>query len=745
MILVSGQEQQAQKLLSEAIYQEEINGKLDEAIKTYQTIVKQYTENREVCAEAMLHLGICYEKLGLDQARQTYRDVITKYSEQADKVAMARDRISHLDAYNSELNAKAEQNFKSGNELFKRWDYESAIKEYENAIKSVPNTQLALNARYCIGQSWFRAGKYDAALATFTKLIEENPKSNIAPVTELMVAQVKQTIEKNNNTSIIKDYSDENTIVDPETGIKYNKIRSFVGKNDVINDIGGIHLSPDGRFVVLENKVVPLNGSDPFDLVDMKALRATYAPGMKKAAFFADSAIWIVPVSHETGRANGKPEKLLTGGYNYQHPVSWSPDGEKISFTRMDKTITEDIWTLSLSDGKLLPVTDSPGLEHYPAWSPDGKTIAYLKDRGLWLIPSNGGESRILLRNAGGPQWSPDGKWLYQEPDNFYSLDSSKNIRISAPEQVGNFIGFSPNMEKLFFYRSSYHYKWGSKVVSVSGGPSFSPLASAEVFGSHWLPDSKNMLVACSPNESELPKYKIIPLGGGNSVEVKTDAKIDIQQVIGFSRDFTKLGFSVKREDGKIDLYVIPFSIKDATTVGSPKLIFEDWAGGAFNVTASWSPDGEKMALIQEGDIWIVPLEGGDPVKITDTPEVERWINWSPDGKLISYIFPSKQTGMLYTIPANGGISKVLYTGCEDGSIWSPDSKNIAVPSGNKLIILSMNGEKEKEIDIPNKLTVGNTSGLRYSRTGNTLLLLPIMRMKNQFLYIPLKTMNLPI
>ena len=125
--------------------------------------------------------------------------------------------------------------------------------------------------------------------------------------------------------------------------------------------------------------------------------------------------------------------------------------------------------------------------------------------------------------------------------------------------------------------------------------------------------------------------------------------------------------------------------------------------------------------MIHEGDIWIVPLEGGDPVKITDTPEVERWINWSPDGKLISYIFPAKQTAMLYTIPANGGIPKVLYAGCEDGSIWSPDSKNIAVPSGDKLIILSLNGEKEKEIYIPNKLTVGNTSALRYSPDGKQI------------------------
>jgi Tol biopolymer transport system component len=232
------------------------------------------------------------------------------------------------------------------------------------------------------------------------------------------------------------------------------------------------------------------------------------------------------------------------------------------------------------------------------------------------------------------------------------------------------------------------------------------------------------MLVACNLSESELPKYKIIPLGGGNSVEVKTDSKIDIQQAIGFSRDLTKLAFSIKREDGRRDLYVIPFSMQDATTVGPPKLIFEGWVGGAFNVTASWSPDGEKMALIHEGDIWIVPLEGGDPVKITDTPEVERWIDWSPDGKMISYIFPSKQTWILYTIPANGGIPKVLYNGCEDGAIWSPDSKNLTFTSGNKLIILTLNGEKAKEIDIPKKLTTGNSSDFKYSPDGKYIALI---------------------
>jgi Tol biopolymer transport system component/outer membrane protein assembly factor BamD (BamD/ComL family) len=724
LLLTAGKsraQQDTGQLFEKALFTEEVKGNLSEAVKLYQQVLEKKPDNRQLAAKALLHMGICYEKLGLEQARQTYRDVINKFSEQEKEVALAKERVNRLEAYAADLSRKAELCMKKGNELFKRWEYESAVKEFENAIKLDPNSLLALNARYCIGQSWFRAGKYDAALATFTKLTEENPESSIAPVSELMVAQVQHVLENTRNQNTVKYYTDENKIVDPETGITYTKIKTFTGKNDVINEIGGSHLSPDGRFVVLENKVVPLNGSDPFDLVDMKALRATYATGMKKAAFFADSAIWIVPVSPETGHANGQPEKLLSGSYKYQNPVSWSPDGEKIAFTRMDKTTTYDIWTLSVSDGRLLPVTDSPGVKTCPAWSPDGKTIAYMKDRGIWLVPANGGESKMILRTGEVPQWSPDGKWLYLsnwESNHFYSLDSNKNIRFTAPEQVGNFIGFSPNGGKILLYRSSYHNKWGSKVVSVSGGPSFSPLASGDVYGSRWLPDSKNLLVVCSPNEGVNFKYKIIPLRGGNPVELKTDAKVDVRQVIGFSRDFTKLAFSVKREDGRKDLYIIPFSMQDATTVGPPKLIFEGWVGGAFNVTTSWSPDGKKMALIHEGDIWIVPLEGGDPVKITDTPEGERWIDWSPDGKMISYIIPLKQTAILYTIPAKGGISKVLYNDCEGGSIWSPDCKNITVFSNNKLIFITLDGEKVKEIAIPKEYRTGNSSDFQYSPNG---------------------------
>lgn len=716
-------QQKADQLFEKALYMEEATGELQQAIDLYQQILKNNPENRKVGARALLHMGICYEKLGLKQAHKTYQDVIYKYAEQKDEVAIAKERVNYLNAYAADINKKAEQYLKNGNELFSRWEYESAVEEYENAIKLDPNTLLAQNARYCIGQSWFRAGKYDAALATFEKLIEDNPKSNIAPVTELMVTQVQHAMENNKPQVVQKINSDENTIIDLETGITYRKVKTFTGKNDLIKQTGGFNLSPDGWFVVLENKVVPLDGSDPFNLVDMKALRAVYAPGMKRAAFYADSAIWTVPVSPETGHANGQPEKLLDGSYIYQHIVSWSPDGEKIAFVRSDKTITGDIWVISISDGKLMPVTNSLGFEGCPAWSPDGKTIAYRKNGEIWFAPTNGDETKMILKNGGFPQWSLDCKWLFHsnwENKHLYSLDSNKNLRFTAPKQVGDFIGFSPNGKKMLLYRSSYNNIWGVKVVSISGGPSFTPALSSAVYGSQWSVDSKLILAQSEDKKGDI-LFKTLPLTGENPARVKIDVNINGTPFPFIaSPDLTQLAFSVKREDSKKDLYIVPFSMQEARTTGPARLIFDGWSGGAYNVNFSWSPEGTKVALIQDGDIWIIPLEGGNPLQITNTPEGERWVSWSPDGKMISYIIPSKQIGILYTLPASGGIPKIVFN-VNNASTWSPDSKSKTIISNNKLLFVSLDGDIIKSIDIPKELRTERSSDLQYSHDGKHL------------------------
>jgi Tol biopolymer transport system component/TolA-binding protein len=720
------QQKEPEVLLTEGIYQEEIHGELNEAMKTYKLIVDQYPDNREITAEALLHLGFCYEKLESPEAYQTYQEIINKYADQKDKAALALSRVQYLDDYAAEIREKAEKHISEGNDLYKVWEYESAINEYESAIRLNPNSLIAQNAKYYMGQSYFKSGEYEKALATFKDLVEENPESTIAPVTELMIAQVQHAIQDNKDSGEANYYSDKNTITDPVNGISYTKIKTFTGKNDLISYVtGGFNLSPDCRFLVLENQVVPVDGSSPFKLVEMEALRAVYSPNMKKAAFYADSAIWIISVSPETGHSTEKPKKLVKGFYRFEHPVAWSPDGRKLVYCRRDKEIINDIWTVSVSDGKQMPVTNTLENEVNPSWSPDGKTIIYKKDGGIWQNSINGDMEKMIVKNAGSPRgWSPDGNWLFHsdwENNHLYSMKSGTNHKVASPSNVGTFIGFSSEGEKMLYYRSSSDANWPMKVVSIAGGPSFTPPQSGQVYGLQWS-YKDNLLLAQGENVKGEVQFKIIPLTGENPINVNIETNIEGNPFpFVASPDLTKMAFSVKRDDGLKDLYVAPLSMKEAKNTEPPKLIFDGWDGGAYNVKFSWSPDGSKIALIHDDDIWIISLDIDSSVRITNSPEEERWVDWSPNGTMISYIIRSHLDRLIYIIPSSGETPKLVtkVNVRNPGGSWSPDSKSMAIFKDNDLQIISLDGKNIKSLLNTSELGIyKNPSSAKFSPDG---------------------------
>jgi TolB protein len=100
---------------------------------------------------------------------------------------------------------------------------------------------------------------------------------------------------------------------------------------------------------------------------------------------------------------------------------AWSPDGRRMAFVRAygggsTLVVTE-------VDGGAERVLESEadvrGTLAEPAWSPDGTRIAYTRtvlDRRhnfhplLYVVDANGGELRLLARDAGDAAWSPDGR-----------------------------------------------------------------------------------------------------------------------------------------------------------------------------------------------------------------------------------------------------------------------------------------------------------------------------------------------
>ena len=92
----AAQQREAEVALQQAMHVEQVEGDLEQAIQLYRELVANHSAIREVAAKAQLHVGLCYEKLGLTEAHQAYRDVIDGFPEQREAVAMAQARLASL-------------------------------------------------------------------------------------------------------------------------------------------------------------------------------------------------------------------------------------------------------------------------------------------------------------------------------------------------------------------------------------------------------------------------------------------------------------------------------------------------------------------------------------------------------------------------------------------------------------------------------------------------------------------------
>jgi len=107
------------------------------------------------------------------------------------------------------------------------------------------------------------------------------------------------------------------------------------------------------------------------------------------------------------------------------------------------------------------------------------------------------------------------------------------------------------------------------------------------------------------------------------------------------------------------------------------------------------SPEGDKLAFVSEGAVWVVPLHGkvdpdiaGEPVRIADVPGVWDFYSlmaWSADGKWIAVNGKADDEDAVYVIPAGGGEPRVVRIPDRGGHAWthrlslSPDGQKVAI------------------------------------------------------------------
>lgn len=91
------------------------------------------------------------------------------------------------------------------------------------------------------------------------------------------------------------------------------------------------------------------------------------------------------------------------------------------------------------------------------------------------------------------------------------------------------------------------------------------------------------------------------------------------------------------------------------------------------------SPDGKTIVFTYQGDLWRVPAEGGEAVRLTTHPAHDYRPVWSPDGEYIAFASDRYGNFQIYIMPARGGEPRRLtfHSANETPYAFTPDGKYV--------------------------------------------------------------------
>ena len=100
--------QSPSQLFQQGLLKENGEGDLKAAVVIYEKVIGAETADRSIRAKAQLHIGQCYEKLGLKEAKKAYQKVIDNYPAQNEVVKIAKEKLFILQKAESLIRKAAE-------------------------------------------------------------------------------------------------------------------------------------------------------------------------------------------------------------------------------------------------------------------------------------------------------------------------------------------------------------------------------------------------------------------------------------------------------------------------------------------------------------------------------------------------------------------------------------------------------------------------------------------------------------
>ena len=106
------------------------------------------------------------------------------------------------------------------------------------------------------------------------------------------------------------------------------------------------------------------------------------------------------------------------------------------------------------------------------------------------------------------------------------------------------------------------------------------------------------------------------------------------------SPDGTRVVYTLRTVDADRDGYADRLWVVSSTG-GDARPLTE----GPADTAPAWSPDGSRVAFLRDGQVHLLPADGGEPRALTDLPLGAGEPVWSPDGARIAFSAPVDPTG----------------------------------------------------------------------------------------------------
>ena len=449
--------------------------------------------------------------------------------------------------------------------------------------------------------------------------------------------------------------------------------------------------------------------------------------------------------SYERGRKPAQPISIvrtLGGSVRYLTDggwATWSPDGRSVVYTTGDGDLN-----LIQSDGtgnhKLAHVGGGAASVGPISWSPDGKTIRFTRDYRLWEISSNGANPHELLPDWRPSYWTCCGYWSQDGEFFFFRAWDSRqqgNRQVWVLDERRGLLR-QPPAEPIQL--TSGPIRWGATIPSRDGKKVFADgytLRGELVRFNSKSGQFEPFLGGISAefvdfsSDGNSVAYVSFPEGilwranrdGNKPVQLTEPPTYPLQP--RWSPDGSQIVFMAQPLGGQAKSYIV------SSSGGSPRLLLPEDTEPQDD--PNWSPDGRKIAFSNS------PHEGsGRPGVIRILDVASRQIStlpgsgyssprWSPDGRFIEAEADDGLTIKVFDLVNQN--SWVLQIGkAAIFHVWSRDGQFIyfIMDQGhvNVFRIPSKGGKPELVVDLKDFQNTGFSNGyFTLDPTGAPLLL----------------------